>query len=146
MNTFTEKGAAELKNRYLSPNELAVMLVLWNAGRALSRPEILAEIEISDWNPNSIHLILNNLIEKGFVKVSGIARCGKGYGRTYEAVRSQISYGAGLALSVMPDGGDADSVVDMVSAMGKEAGVDSDTILRLEEMLRKYRREIDKEG
>ena len=133
-------------NQYLSQNELAVMQALWNSGKALSRPEILDAIENNDWNPNSIHLVLNNLIEKGFVEVSGITRCGRGYGRTYKAVKTRIGYGAGLALDVISANQNSDSIVDMVSTMVRESEADNDTIARLEEMLSQYRKEINKDS
>ena len=49
----------------LSSNEFKIMQLLWKENRPLSRPEIIDLTPEKDWNPNSIHLILNNMIEKG---------------------------------------------------------------------------------
>ena len=76
----------------LSPNEFKIMQLLWRENRPLSRPEIIELLPDRAWNPNSIHLILNNMIEKGVVDVSGITRCGRGYGRTYAATVSNLEY------------------------------------------------------
>ena len=74
----------------LSPNEFKIMQLLWKEDRPLSRPEIIEMIPDRDWNPNSIHLILNNMIEKGVIRVEGMTRCGRGYGRTYAATVSNL--------------------------------------------------------
>ena len=62
----------------LSSNEFCILQLLWTEGRALTRPEILEALPDKDWNPNSIHLILNNMIKKGVLQVNGVARCGRG--------------------------------------------------------------------
>ena len=76
----------------LSPNEFKIMQLLWKEERPLSRPEIIEMIPERDWNPNSIHLILNNMIEKGVIRVDGMTRCGRGYGRTYAATVNNLEY------------------------------------------------------
>ena len=48
----------------LSSNEFCILQLLWTEGRALTRPEILEALPDKDWNPNSIHLILNNMIKR----------------------------------------------------------------------------------
>ena len=52
----------------LSANEFTILTLLWEEGRALSRPEIIELTPDRDWNPNLIHLILNNMIDKGVLK------------------------------------------------------------------------------
>ena len=44
----------------LSSNEFCILNLLWSESRAMTRPEILEALPDKDWNPNSIHLILNN--------------------------------------------------------------------------------------
>ena len=56
-----------------------------------------------DWNPNSIHLILNNMIEKGVIRVEGMTRCGRGYGRTYAATLSNLEYAVNVLRESTPD-------------------------------------------
>ncbi|MFR0733998.1 MAG: BlaI/MecI/CopY family transcriptional regulator [Oscillospiraceae bacterium] len=73
----------------LSSNEFCILNLLWSESRAMTRPEILEALPDKDWNPNSIHLILNNMIKKGVLQVVGVARCGRGYGRTYAPTLSQ---------------------------------------------------------
>ena len=78
----------------LSANEFTILTLLWEEGRALSRPEIIELTPDRDWNPNLIHLILNNMIDKGVLKVAGLTRCGRGYGRTYTPTMSRAQYAA----------------------------------------------------
>lgn len=87
----------------LSPNEFKIMQLLWKENRPLSRPEIIEMIPDRDWNPNSIHLILNNMIEKGVIQVEGMTRCGRGYGRTYAATVSNLEYAANLLREATPE-------------------------------------------
>lgn len=87
----------------LSPNEFKILQLLWKENRPLSRPEILEMTPDRAWNPNSIHLILNNMIEKGVIVVDGLARCGRGYGRTYSAAISNLDYAVELFKESTPD-------------------------------------------
>ena len=64
-----------MKRQLLSSNELAILTALWEAGQPLSRPQLLERITKTDWNPNSINVILNNMIKKGYMG------CRSGMGR-----------------------------------------------------------------
>lgn len=129
----------------LSDNELAVLRALWNADVPLSRPEILDRIPDNHWNPNSIHLVLNNLIKKGFIRIEGMTKCGQSYGRTYSATKTQAEYAAGLALNAIPDGSEEESLLEVMSAMVKATKLDDKTIDLLHQMLEEHRNCLDKE-
>ena len=87
----------------LSQNVFKIMQLLWQKDRPLSRPEIIEMVPDRDWNPNSIHLILNNMIEKGVIRVEGMTRCGRGYGRTYAATMTNLEYAAHVLREATPD-------------------------------------------
>ena len=87
----------------LSPNEFKILQLLWKENRPLSRPEILELTPDRGWNPNSIHLILNNMIEKGVIAVDGLTRCGRGYGRTYVAAITNLEYAVDVFKDATPD-------------------------------------------
>lgn len=87
----------------LSPNEFNILQLFWKENRPLSRPEIIELTPNRDWNPNSIHLMLNNMIEKGVIRVEGMTRCGKGYGRTYAATMTNLEYAATLLQNATPE-------------------------------------------
>lgn len=87
----------------LSPNEFKILQLFWKENRPLSRPEIIELTPNRDWNPNSIHLMLNNMIEKGVIQVAGMTRCGKGYGRTYAATMTNLEYAVSILQEVTPE-------------------------------------------
>lgn len=126
----------------LSTNELTVLRVLWDSKSPLSRPEILARISNTDWNPNSIHIVLNNLIKKGFVTIEGVTRCGQRYGRTYSAAKTQGDYASELALAAIPELPSEESVLVVMSAMIKGQQIDPATIEKLQNILDQRRAEL----
>lgn len=135
-----------MKRRMLSDNEFAVMRVLWGAGDPLSRPEILNKLTDNDWNPNSIHMVLNNLIKKGFVTITGVVPCGQSYGRAYSAAKSQDKYAAELALDAVSDIPQDERVLGIMSAMVRSASVSEETIEQLKRMLEQRRQELLEDG
>lgn len=76
----------------LTKSELEIMNVIWDAGRPLTRGEILDLSVDKNWKDNSIHILLNRLLSKGAIAESGFARSGKSYGRLYEAVLTGEDY------------------------------------------------------
>lgn len=76
----------------LTKSELEIMNVIWQAGRPLTRGEILELSVDKNWKDNSIHILLNRLLAKGAIAESGFARSGKSYGRLYEAKLSGAEY------------------------------------------------------
>ena len=77
---------------YLTKNELEIMDVLWEQGRALSRGELLSLPTEKTWMDSSIHILLNSLLRKGAIREAGYAKCGKTSGRVYEAALSCAEY------------------------------------------------------
>ena len=126
----------------LSDNELAVLRVFWSTRTPLSRPEILARMSKNVWHPNSVHRVLNSLMQKGYVQVEGIARCGQNYGRTYRAAITQSDYMADVALHAIPDIPEEECVLDVMSAMVRRKNITEKTIAMLEEMLAQRREEL----
>lgn len=119
----------------LSPNEFKIMQLLWQMDRPLSRPEIIEMVPERDWNPNSIHLILNNMIEKGVIRVDGMTRCGRGYGRTYAATMSNLEYGAAVLREATPDLSDEERVLGILPLLLDEKNA-SDTLAKLKALLK----------
>ena len=131
-----------MKQKMLSENELAIMHVLWESDSSLSRPEILEQLADIDWNPNSIHMVLNNLIKKKFVAIDGIVPCGQSYGRAYSAVKSQEEYAAELALSAVSGIPPEECLPGIVGAMMKSVSVNQQTIELLKQLLEQQGQEL----
>ena len=68
---------------YLTKNEIEIMDVLWDAGKPLSRGELMARAVDKSWKSSSIHILLNSMLQKGAIFEAGFAKCGKTCGRTY---------------------------------------------------------------
>lgn len=117
----------------LSPNEFKIMQLLWKEERPLSRPEIIEMIPERDWNPNSIHLILNNMIEKGVIRVDGMTRCGRGYGRTYAATVNNLEYAVMLLKEATQEMNDDQRVLGVLPLLMD--GVSPEARAQLKELL-----------
>jgi len=87
----------------LTKSELEIMNVIWDAGRPLTRGEILDFSVDKNWKDNSIHILLNRLLAKGAVVEAGFARSGKSYGRLYQTAISAVDYYARTLFSVEPE-------------------------------------------
>lgn len=77
------KGSEKMQKYILSENEESILNTLWRENRPLTRAEILELTENRDWKENSIHGILNTLLEKEAIAVADIVKTGKTFGRTY---------------------------------------------------------------
>ena len=119
----------------LSPNEFKIMQLLWKENRPLSRPEIIELTPERDWNPNSIHLILNNMIEKGVICVDGMTRCGRGYGRTYAVCVSNLEYALSILRDATPEMSDDRRLLGIVPLLMKD-GVSDETKSALAELIK----------
>lgn len=100
----------------LSHNEYLIMALLWRENRPLSRAEILKGTEGRNWNPASIHLILNSMLSKGAIKITDE---GKKYGRTYEAVITQEDHMLQCIEEGMPEGTVEEKLVSVFNALAK---------------------------
>ena len=93
----------------LSPNEQAIMELIWSAGRPLSRQEILEGTDGRSWNPASIHLVLNNMLSKGILRITDQT---VRYGRTYGATMPRCEYIAQYAEEVAKANTQRDRTLD----------------------------------
>lgn len=77
-----------------SPKEMELMELFWAEGRPLTRGEVLecAEERPCTWKPNSIHILVNSLMEKGALRVAGYYQNSHKLGRIFEPVVSLAGY------------------------------------------------------
>ncbi len=127
----------------LTDNEFSILTLLWTKKSSLSRPEILANLTDNDWNPNSIHLILNSMINKGVLKVDGLARCGQNYGRTYAPTMTQEEYAAVQIVRLTPNLSRKRRLIGVFAALIDKDGIDAETIEEMEKLLETTRKELD---
>lgn len=123
----------------LTKSELEVMNVIWNAGRPLSRNEIISLSEHKTWKDSSIHILLNGLLAKEAIKEGGFVRSGKVWGRLYAANISCEDYYAAEVFA-----GSSKEVLPLLfSALIKNDEVNLELIADLEDMLEKRRQELE---
>ena len=73
-------------------SEHEILQVLWKAGRPLSRAEILKFSSGKTWKDNSVHILLNGMLDKGTIQTADFVRSGKVWARTYEPNVSAHDY------------------------------------------------------
>lgn len=133
-----------MKYILLSETELDIMQLLWEEDTGLSRPEILSRLEGKDWNPNSIHQVLNSMMKKGVLQVDGMARCGKIYGRTYTPTMTQQEFLARRTQEITPGLTTKERILGVVAALADQEGLDAETIQELEQLLEEHKKGLTK--
>jgi len=133
-----------MKYILLSETELDIMQLLWEEDTGLSRPEILSRLEGKDWNPNSIHQVLNSMMKKGVLQVDGMARCGKIYGRTYTPTMTQQEFLARRTQEITPGLTTKERILGVVAALADQEGLDAETIQELEQLLETHKKGLTK--
>lgn len=83
----------------LTRSEQEIMDVLWDAGRPLSRSDLLEYSTDKRWKDSSVHILLNGLLEKKAIYAAGFVKCSKTYGRTFAPALSREAYYAALPFS-----------------------------------------------
>lgn len=83
-----------MKRFNLTPNQEQVMETLWRANRPLVRSEIIDLTEDRHWSESSIHLLINELLEKEAIKVDGEILMGINMARQYSPAitRDEFNY------------------------------------------------------
>jgi predicted transcriptional regulator len=120
----------------LTKNELELMRMLWAEGKPLARSQIIELSPNRSWKAASIHILLNQLLEKGAIVVDGYTKTGKNYGRTYAAVIAPEEYQLRLikeSTAYMPSKSSA--LLHVVSSLIKDEDIDAETLNQLKVIL-----------
>lgn len=131
----------------LTNNELEIMELLWTQGRPLSRTEIIELTPERSWSSKSIHIILNKLIEKGTIEVSGFVRTNKNYGRTYSPCITPDDYVVSSIRQSIKEVGHASkprAIASVFAALIAEKDVDEELLSSLEQILAEKKRKLNK--
>lgn len=124
----------------LTKSELEVMEVLWQAGRPLSKSEILTMSENKTWKDSYIHIILKSLLEKKAIVEAGRVRTGKTFGRLFSPKVSCEEYYAKNVFN-----GGRERLPMLFSALLRSEALSPELIEQLEEMLEKRKKELEQE-
>lgn len=61
----------------LTRSEMEIMDVLWEAGKPLSRADLLEHTEEKTWKDSSVHILLNSLLQKGAIQEGRSCKAGQ---------------------------------------------------------------------
>ena len=81
-----------MAEQHLTKSELAIMEVMWEQEEALTASEIIKASGDKEWKNSSIHLMVNALLEKGFLEVAGFKKTTKNYARTFKPTMTKEKY------------------------------------------------------
>lgn len=123
----------------ISHNEYQIMELLWREQKPLSRADILRGTAGRNWNPASIHLILNSMLSKSVIKITDE---NKKYARTYEAVLTQEEYLCRCIEDSLPGKSNEDRLRAVVMALVNRDGIREEDVAMLEEILAEKRKEL----
>ena len=132
-------------NYTLTENELEILEALWTENRPLSRPELLSHLSLTESNRQTVHRFLNDMLEKGVIKVEGSVRCGKRPGRTYAPTISREDYVISQVDKLMPAASFKKPRLAVACALFNSSNVDEEFIAELENMIQKKREELHNE-
>lgn len=120
----------------LTKNEQEIMELLWSENQPLSRSQIIELSTERTWKSSSIHILLNQLLKKGAIKVDGFVKTGKNYGRTFSAAVTPEEYQIiHFKSSKSYLHSKTSAIINLVSSLVEEEDIDAETLTRLEAIL-----------
>lgn len=126
----------------LSDNENQILETLWREERALTRSEIIDLTYEKTWKESSIHILLNQLLDKDAIKVDDIVRTGKSYGRTYKPTVTKEEYETMQLENNFRDINPSPSALkNFFSALIESKNIEDKTLDELGDLIKKHKRD-----
>ncbi|MBR4743497.1 MAG: BlaI/MecI/CopY family transcriptional regulator [Oscillospiraceae bacterium] len=117
----------------LTENEISIMNLFWSSGVPLSAQDIVKQCEDKKWKASSINILLNSLLSKGAIEVTGLQRNGKHYSRTFINCISKEDYYVQTITDYVAV--DNELIRKMTCALVQNETISDETILYLENLL-----------
>jgi len=130
----------------LTETEMNVLKLLWNSERALTRSEIFDRLPNKKGHTNAINQVLNTMMEKGVVRVDGLTRCGRIYGRTYAPAMTMEEFLVQQAEGVMSECTADARFLRIASAWAEGGKISRKAILELNNQLQTYLQKLEQES
>lgn len=119
----------------LTKTQLNIMQILWDSSEPLTIADISAVLKIST---TSLSNMVNQLIKKGFIEISGVKRTDNHYSRTLKPLRTKEEYAAKLVSSLNMKKGSFSAVVSaLVNEYSTNDSYD-EIISELEDVFKKF--------
>ncbi|WP_312279994.1 BlaI/MecI/CopY family transcriptional regulator [Oscillibacter sp.] len=126
----------------LSPTEYEILSLLWASERGLTAAEINTLSPEKSWKDISIHIIINNMLSKGAIKVDGMARSGRVYSRTFTAAVTPEEYSLMQVQKNAACSKDASAVyTGLFCALVDSDSISGNDIEKIEEMIQQKKKE-----
>ena len=130
---------------YLSPKEYEIMTIFWSIDKPLTVSEVLQHRKEGTWSANSIHPLLNKLLENGYIGVCGSQKVAKVNSRLYEAKISLSDYVTNQVSEVFDNETNKFNVSSFLSGLlGGDKENDKEIISELENWLDDYGKKDDR--
>lgn len=109
------------------------MNLFWSVKQPLSKSDVIALSPKRRWKEKSIHILLNSLLSKGMIEVSGFVSTRTNIGRTFSPCCTQEEYISFLVQT----GGHLPkiNIAHLFSALHEKGEIDEDTIAELDEII-----------
>lgn len=116
--------------------ELEIMTLLWRENRSFTVNEIIELTPNKSWKPNTIQMLIKNLLEKDAIEIEGFSKSSlRHYSRTFRARISQEEYAATHLSQVLPNM----NVAGIVSAMANKQPLSKESLDELSLIIEKIR-------
>ncbi len=133
------------KTSLLTYNEWTILRILWSSDHAMARPEIMQNLPtIRDWQPTAISTLITSMIEKGLLRVDGVTRCGRGYGRTYAATMPQFDFIVKNALALTLDIPEGERVIGLITSLLNRNELDPEDLEAVEQLIAAQKEKVMK--
>ena len=110
---------------------------MWKEQRPLTRSEIIELTKDKTWKASSIHILLNQLLDKNAIEVGEIVKTGKSYGRTYITPVTKNEYEVmQLQNSFKKINPSKSSIIHFFSSLIESENVKEETLKDLEKLLK----------
>lgn len=125
-------------NFKLSENENQILETMWREERPLVRSEIIELTVDKTWKESSIHILLNQLLDKKAIEIGEIVETGKSFGRTYKPTLTRDEYEEmQLTNSFKEINPSKNSIRNFFSALAESESIDDELLEELRDILKK---------
>ena len=118
----------------LTKSELEIMDVLWAANTPLSRSDLLERSQEKSWKDSSVHILLNDLLQKDAIREAGFVKRSKTYGRTFLPTVSREEFFAANAFAYKYK----PSAAALVDAICRSNQLSKQELLEIREVLERH--------
>lgn len=123
----------------LTKSELEIMNLLWDIEQPLTSSEIVTKSVTKSWKKSYVNLLINSLLKKKMIEVTGFKQMTKNYARTFVPTMSRDEYNINQ-LSAQP-GFNKKSIPALFSQLVEQTD-DNQIIDELDQILKKRRDEL----